>query len=320
MEPAQGKGEQLKSNIRNINGTQMREPRPDFIIIGAMKCGTSTLHEQIALQSGTHLSEPKEPNFFSDDAEYQRGWKWYEQLFTGAQDGDLRGESSTHYTKLPTYPETIDRISQHLPSPLKLIYVMRHPVDRLVSHYVHDWTEQKVSTPIDEAIDSHLDLINYSKYAMQLAPFVKQFGSQNILPVFFERMISRKQEELERVCQFLGYAKKPTWDDGLAAQNQSSERMQMTLLSSFLLNFPGMRTFRNAFIPKSFRERIKGRWQMKDKPKLSADSEAKLVEIFDTDLRDLSSMLGVELNCKNFKEVARGQQAIAMHDSVSQSI
>jgi len=282
-----------------------------------MKCGTSTLHEQIALQPGTHMSEPKEPNFFSDDSEYQRGWEWYEQLFADAQDGELRGESSTHYTKLPTYPKTIERISQHLGPPLKLIYVMRHPIDRLVSHYVHDWTEKKVTAPIDAAIDSHDDLINYSKYAMQLEPFVSQFGSENVLPVFFERMIVRKQDELERVCQFLGYPTKPTWNEDLAAQNQSSERMQMTWLSSFLLHFPGLRTFRNALIPKRFRERIKSRWQMKEKPVLSKDSQAKLVEVFDADLRNLSSMLAVDLTCRNFKEVARGELPISMHDFVS---
>ena len=129
-------------------------------------------------------------------------------------------------------------------------------------------------------------------------------------------MITRKQEELERVCDFLDYSSKPTWDDNLAAQNQSSERMQMTLLSSFLLNFPGLRTFRNAVIPKSFRERVKSRWQMKEKPKLSTDSEAKLVKVFDADLRDLSTMLGVEIRCSNFKEVAKGNTPIAMHDFV----
>ncbi|HTO70120.1 MAG TPA: sulfotransferase, partial [Myxococcota bacterium] len=77
---------------------------PDFAIIGAMKCGTSTLHEQLALRSGFFMSRPKEPNFFSDDDQYARGVGWYAGLFAGAAPGQLCGESSTHYTKLPTYP------------------------------------------------------------------------------------------------------------------------------------------------------------------------------------------------------------------------
>ena len=50
---------------------------PNFIIIGAMKCATSTLHEQLALQPGIFMSQLKEPNFFSNDEEYEKGWNWY---------------------------------------------------------------------------------------------------------------------------------------------------------------------------------------------------------------------------------------------------
>ena len=55
--------------------------RPDFIVIGAMKSATTTLHEQLARQPGVFMSRPKEPNFFSDDAIYARGWGWYSSLF-----------------------------------------------------------------------------------------------------------------------------------------------------------------------------------------------------------------------------------------------
>jgi hypothetical protein len=84
--------------------------RPNFIIIGAMKCATSTLHEQLARQPGFFMSQPKEPNFFSDDSAYARGEDWYLGLFAGTRPGDICGESSTHYTKLPTYPGTVGMV------------------------------------------------------------------------------------------------------------------------------------------------------------------------------------------------------------------
>ena len=90
--------------------------RPDFIVIGAMKSATTTLHEQLARQPGFFMSRPKEPNFFSDDAMYARGWGWYSSLFRPAREADLRGESSTHYTKLPDYPRTVDRMVRDLPA------------------------------------------------------------------------------------------------------------------------------------------------------------------------------------------------------------
>lgn len=95
-------------------------PAPDFLIIGAMKSATSTLHEQLARQPGVFMSTPKEPNFFSDDPIYARGFEWYRGLFAGGAEALLRGESSTHYTKLPTHPHAVERIARHLPQ-VKLI-------------------------------------------------------------------------------------------------------------------------------------------------------------------------------------------------------
>ncbi|MGL4498189.1 MAG: sulfotransferase family protein, partial [Planktothrix sp.] len=161
---------------------------PDFIIIGAMKCATSTLHEQLALQPGIFMSKLKEPNFFSNNEEYQKGWNWYLSNFASAPIEALSGESSTHYTKLPTYPETIQRIQKHLPQ-AKFIYVMRHPIDRLVSQYIHEWTQKVISEDINTAITNHPELIDYSCYTMQLKPYFETFGKERVLPIFFERML-----------------------------------------------------------------------------------------------------------------------------------
>ena len=132
---------------------------PDFIIIGAMKCATSTLHEQLAVQPGIFMSELKEPNFFSDDDQYAKGMEWYLSHFKSAEAKDLCGESSTHYSKLPTYPKTIERIAKYLPD-VKLIYVMRHPIDRLKSQYIHEWSQKVISVEINQAIHQYPELID----------------------------------------------------------------------------------------------------------------------------------------------------------------
>ena len=123
---------------------------PDFVIIGAMKCGTSSLHAQLAAQDGFFMSEPKEPNFFSDDDVFAKGAGWYQGLFAGGE-GALKGESSTHYTKQPTYPACFERLSAALPG-ARFIYVMRDPLDRLVSHYIHEWTMGNVKGTLSEEI------------------------------------------------------------------------------------------------------------------------------------------------------------------------
>ena len=60
---------------------------PDFVIIGAMKCATSTLHDQLARVRGVSMSEPKEPNFFSDELNWAKGLDWYSSLFESMPEG-----------------------------------------------------------------------------------------------------------------------------------------------------------------------------------------------------------------------------------------
>ncbi|MEB3279612.1 MAG: sulfotransferase [Lyngbya sp.] len=279
---------------------------PDFIIIGAMKCATSTLHEQLALQSGIFMSEPKEPFFFSNDEEYARGTEWYLSLFKDASENDLCGESSTHYTKLPTYPQTLKRLHKHCPN-AKFIYVMRHPIERLISQYIHEWSMGIISVDINSAIEQHRELIDYSRYTMQLEPYFETFGCDRVLPVFFERMLKYPQQELERVCQFIGYSGQPQWEFELGAQNVSRERMRQSAWRDILVETPGLREFRQLFIPKSFRTWVRSLWTMKKKPELAPEQITRLQLIFDEDLAKLGSWLGVDLTCHNFKETVKAK-------------
>lgn len=273
-----------------------------------MKSATSTLHEQLARQPGIFMSTPKEPNFFSNDEQWNRGMDWYASLFRDAPPDGLCGESSTHYTKLPTYPHTINRMKQHLSADVKFIYIMRHPIDRLVSQYIHEWTQRVISCPIDQALEQHPELIQYSRYAMQLEPFLESFGRTNVLPMFFERIASQPQAELQRVCRFIGYAGAPRWDDSIGEQNASTQRLRQSPLRDAIINLPGLKTIRRKFIPQSLRDRVKGLWAMKHRPRLSPENLRRLEALFDDDLAILGRWLGLELNCRNFTGAA--QQAV----------
>ena len=275
---------------------------PDFIIIGAMKCATSTLHEQLARQPGIFMCTPKEPYFFSDDPVYAKGINWYASLFATANPTDLCGESTTHYTKLPTYPHTIERIVEHVPD-AKFIYVMRHPIDRLVSQYIHQWTEREISVPIDEAIHQHQELIAYSQYSMQLQPYFEQFGRNRVLPVFFDRLRTHSQAELERVCDFIRYDGTPTWDESDQQRNVSAQRMRVSPWRDKIVYSPVVTAIRKRLIPQSVRDRIKQGWQMQKRPELSAENLTHLTDLFNADLVVLGQWLGIELTCENFKDV-----------------
>lgn len=276
---------------------------PDFVIIGAMKSATSTLHVQLAAQPGFCMSEPKEPNFFSDADQWAKGMDYYQGLFAAAAPDDLCGESSTHYTKLPDLPDALPRIARHLPQ-ARFIYVMRHPIDRLVSHYVHGWTERTVEGPIDQAAARYPELIDYGRYAMQITPWLERFGPDAVLPVFFERLLAHPQTELERVCRFLGYAGQPLWQHG-THDNASDQRLRKSPLRDAVVNNPIVTLVRRGLVPQSVRNRVKTLWQMREKPVLGDAEKARLSAIFDEDLAALGALLGADLNCANFVSSVR---------------
>jgi hypothetical protein len=261
---------------------------PDFVIIGAMKCGTTTLASQLGAQPGIFMSTPKEPNFFSDDEVYAQGVGWYRRLFDPAPAGTLRGEASTHYTKLPTYPETTTRLSETLEEP-KLIYLIRDPMARAVSHYIHEWTQGVISSDLETALDTHPEIISYGCYGMQIAPWVEIYGSDRILVSSMEAMQQDPQALMDRIGAFLG-RDGFTWQADMGPENVSSERVRKMPMQRLLIDNPLATFLRRTLVPQGLRDRIKESRQMKTRPKLSPAAETRLARIFAEDRDRLMAM------------------------------
>jgi Sulfotransferase family len=285
------------------------ERLPDFIIIGAMKCATSTLYEQLVQQSGIYMSTPKEPKFFSDDPHWNKGIQWYCSLFQDADPQDICGEASTHYTKLPDYPETVSRMRQHLPE-VKLIYMMRHPIDRLVSQYLHELTKRTMKVSIDQAVQDYPRLTAYSLYSKQLQPYLETYGYRHVLPVFLERLMANPRAELQRICDFIGYRGTPLWHSEVHQVNTSSERLKASKIRDAIVWHPTVTWMRRRFVPQAWRDWIKSFWQVKQRPVLSVATGTRLQVQFDEDLSRLGAWLQVDLNCANFASVVVSQRSL----------
>ncbi|MEY2984727.1 MAG: hypothetical protein RLZZ568_1344 [Cyanobacteriota bacterium] len=281
---------------------------PDFFIIGSMKCATSTLHAQLALQPGIFMTHLKEPNYFSDDQIFRKGQAWYLSHFQAAQPTDICGESSTHYTKLPTYPQAVNRLLNSYPE-AKLIYIMRHPIDRLISQFIHEWSQRVIDDKnINKAIKLFPEWVDYSRYTYQLTPYFQRLPRSQILPVFFEKLIQQPQVELERIGTFLGYSQKPQWSTQLDGQNRSSQRLRHHAVRDFVLNLPWLKPLRRTVIPQELRGKIRSRWTFSERPQLSESSLDYLRQQFDPDLAMLGAWLGIELTCQNFKQQVTSQR------------
>ena len=109
---------------------------PDFVIIGAMKAGTTTLFRWLESHPGTSMPTVKEPHFFSVDEKYSKGLAFYAEHFRQAPPGLLTGEASVTYSD-PELPQAGVRLISDLPN-ARLIFLTRDPEQRLRSHYLHE--------------------------------------------------------------------------------------------------------------------------------------------------------------------------------------
>lgn len=260
---------------------------PDFLLIGAMKCGTTTLAAQLAAQPGLFMTDPKEPNFFSDDAIHARGPGWYESLFAAAAPGDLKGEASTHYTKLPTHPQTIARMTRMLAAP-KLIYMIRNPLDRVISHFIHETSHRVIRTDLDRAIGMHPELVEYGRYGMQIAPFLQAYGAGAVLLTSLEQLKADPQAELDRIGRFIGAPGPLHWDDAIGARNSAEDRFRHLPAHQLLVNSPWATALRRTLVPKSLREWVKRKRSFTERPQLSPETRRRLEDIFAADHTELA--------------------------------
>src|SRR3954454_424581 len=106
---------------------------PKLLIIGAQKCGTTSLHTYLDAHPDVHMAAEKELDFFIEDRAWQRGLEWYATRFR--DDAGVRGESSPNYTGWPVWDGVPERAAAVIPK-ARLVYLVRDPIDRIESHYL----------------------------------------------------------------------------------------------------------------------------------------------------------------------------------------
>lgn len=179
---------------------------PNFLVIGAMKCATTTLFEDLNLSPNIFLA-PKELGLLkSRSVVSEPGSTDYASYFAAAKLGQVCGDISTEYSKSPDYPDVADHAYQVLGEKTKIIYMVREPVARLLSHHQHMMNArgaERMGNDINTEIGTRPELINYSRYAMQLEPWLKTFGRENIHLIVFEEYIRNRVQIIDKVLDFL---------------------------------------------------------------------------------------------------------------------
>lgn len=189
----------------------LRGRLPTFLIIGAMRSGTSTLARWLVGHPEVFLAPGKELHFF--DRYFDRGITWYSSLFAGADRESAVGEATPNYIHEPA---AIERIAATLPE-VRLILSLRNPVDRAYSHYWHNRSREKEHLTFEKALDaepirtasSSVDRARFSyvsrgQYLDQINQVLRWFHRSSLYVVVAEEMQSDPNQSLTGIFSFLG--------------------------------------------------------------------------------------------------------------------
>jgi len=169
-----------------------------------MKAGTTSLHQYLNSHPDVFMSEPKEPGFFVPEMRYYpKSEEWYAGLFASAGDVPIVGEASTHYAKLPLYTGVPDRILTYSPD-ARFIYLMRDPIERIISHYWHGVARLDEHRSMLLAVQLDPNYLAFSDYRLQLAAYIERVGRERVLTLSFEQLIACPRDTLEMCFRWLG--------------------------------------------------------------------------------------------------------------------
>lgn len=202
---------------------------PDFLIIGTMKSGTTTLYRWLAQHPRVSVPETKEPNFFSDERRWRRGVTWYGTHFRGIPSHLVTGEASVSYAAPDRGRLAAERIRRTLPR-ARLICLVRHPLERMRSHYHHEVQRGRERRRFEAAVaDLDNPYLGYSLYSRCLEPYLETFPRDSLCLVRLEDLTDG--DAWERVLDHLGLSHVPR---PVQAYNVSGQKSGFTPLMRLL--------------------------------------------------------------------------------------
>jgi hypothetical protein len=191
---------------------------PNLIIIGAQKSGTSSLHHYLKWHPDIFMSRIKEPGLFLNP-NYNRMREEYasaNEIRLGLSDANLMramltfyngekviGEASTHYTKIPEHGSEAPGKCKKINPDMKFIYMLRNPLERIVSQYLFSLRMQYVSLPFYNALKDDCLYLSISLYYFQLKNYLNNFDKSSFKIIIFEEFVSNPVLYLNEIFNFL---------------------------------------------------------------------------------------------------------------------
>ena len=278
---------------------------PNFMLIGAAKAGTTSLHYYLNQHPEVFFPKEKELQFFTDDALYEKGSEYYwKHYFDGAHRFPARGEATPFYLHRASI--VIPRLKVFFPEPMKFIVILRDPVKRAWSHYQHmvrlglePLSFEQALKEEDERIrrqpTSWFSYFSDGLYAHQLEQWFDHYPRENFLVLTQDEMAADVHGVLKRIFSFLEVDADVVIPD-LAVKNEASEARSRLLMKVLMGRGPASNWIK-AMIPIHLRRRVGSELrQLNTKPvsgpiMASPESVQVLKAAYDHDVAKLELLL-----------------------------
>jgi hypothetical protein len=271
---------------------------PNFLIIGAMKGGTTSLWQYLRSHPQVFMPDTKELHFFSREPVWSRGLDWYKERFAEVPPtATAIGEASPSYSKHPHLPGVPARIASVIPD-ARLIYVIRQPIERMRSHYLHHVAAGEEHDPIEKALRPGSEYVDTSRYAMQIARYLEHFRRDQLLIVTSEDLRGDRIATLRRVYEFLGIDE--DWVSPTIQRQfyRTAERRTFRWIPRKMRRLVGSRLGR--LIPPAVvrvaKSKLATRTVDEDEAAITASFRRKLEDVLREDVRRLRQFLGPDFD------------------------
>ena len=229
---------------------------PDFMVIGSMKCGTTSLYNDLYQHEDIFLSSVKEPWVLATPADKNEYLNRYSKIYERCRDNQLAGEFGTAYTFDPLFKGIPERAYNTCGASLKLICCLRDPVERSLSHLRHDIAVGRIN--IENANSAAVEdrrYVDVSNYAYQLSQWNRYFDLDNLHLVSFSKYTTERSNTVNKIFDFLKLPRESV--DASLVYNKTTD---VKKTPSYIRNIISTTAYRNYIkerIPHSIKMRLK---------------------------------------------------------------
>jgi hypothetical protein len=261
---------------------------PNFIIAGAARSGTTSLYYYLKRHNDIFMSPHNEIRFFDRIENYEKGPGWYEKHFEGYTGEKAIGEKSAAYLHYECVP---GKIAELIPD-VKLLFILRNPVDRAYSHYWHRINLLNEYRSFEDVVKSDSDIVSMGLYHKQIENYLNYFSKEQILFLLYDDLLDNSVSVLKTIYRFLKV------DENFVPSNIGKIKNPAGKSSIFIPQKQLSRLKQKARLPKFVKNIISslGKTPSKKYPSMKYETRKYLIDFYHKENIKLSKLLDRDLS------------------------